>query len=265
MKRPAWLSRFRRRMRIKMRRRPPRRVEPSLQAPAVPAVVNHDGVREADPYGYEAAHRRMAWLLRLSVMINVALASVAVIEGSAIAELVPLQKLKLGLVRIEPSTDRVVKVDPASLVRIEPIIKDTPGYDLLMDSYVRRYVRVLLEIDKLSQDSRMHEANINSDRDFWVKFIRERYSEIKKAIQTGLVRSIVVTNSERISRRNNIDIYAVDFTQTDQREGKTVEVKNLRAYLSVTTRPRTVPLSEKYENPAGFTTIDLVLKERGNS
>ncbi len=258
-------KRLLRRLRSKVRKRRSRRVEPTLQRPgAPPAVVDHDAVRQADPYAFESAHKRLAWMLRISAMTTVALTAVAVIEASAISTLVPLQKVELGLVRIEPSTDRVVKVDPASLVRIVPITVDTAGYDLLMDSFVRRYVRLLLEIDGVSQDDRMHEANVYSDGEFWRKFIKVRVKSIEDGIKSGLNRSVVVTSSDLVSRRGGISIYAVDFVQTDARDGKVQETRNLRAYVSVTARPRIVPPSEKYENPAGFTVLDLVLKERGN-
>ncbi|EPY00234.1 VirB8/TrbF family protein [Magnetospirillum fulvum] len=232
--------------------------------PAGPAPVDHDRVRAADPYAFESAHRRLAWMFRISAMVNAGLCAVVIIEAAAISALVPVQKVQLGLVRIEPAGDRTVPVDPASLVRVLPITKETPGFDLLMESFVRRYVRVLLEIDSVSQADRMREANLHSDAAWWKQFA-SRHKEIERAVETGLNRSIAVESADRISFKDGIGRYAVDFVQTDARDGKPVETRRLRAYVAVTARPHTVHPADKFENPLGLKVLDLALKERGNS
>lgn len=260
------MSAFKRFLEKLMRREKLMRCEPVLgPPPPVSPVVDHDPVNRVDPYSFQATHRRLAWLLKLSTMTNIALMSVAVIEASAIAELVPLQKLSLALVRIEPRDDRMEKVDPAGLVRIEPLTKDVPAYDVAMESFVRHYVRILLEIDKVSQDDRMREANLYSDADYWKTFIHDHLTPIKTGLTQGLSRSIVVESADRISRHAGVDRYAVDLVQTDSEDGKTVETKKLRVYMAVTSRPNTVRVGERFENPLGFRVLDLILKERGNS
>lgn len=239
-----------------------------FRAPSKPPtepLVNHDAYRKADPYSFEAAHRRLAWAFRLVVMVCVGQFAVIISQSSAISELVPLKEVQLGLVRIEARSDGMVPVDPASLVRVLPVSKDTPGYDIVLEAFVRRYVRILLEIDAVSQDDRMREANLHSDGDWWKRFIAERKKEIDQALKSGLDRSIVVESADRISERNGVYRYAIDFVQTDQRRGEVVEVKRLRAYLPVTARPHTVKPSERFENPHGFRVLDMSLKERGNS
>jgi type IV secretory pathway component VirB8 len=228
-------------------------------------LVNHDASRAADPYSFEVAHRRLAWMFRLSAMTNIGLLAVVLVEASAIATLVPLQKVQLGLVRVEPSTDRTVKVDPASLVRVLPITKETPGYDLVLDSFARRYTRLLLEIDSASQSDRMREANSYSDAEFWKRFMNERSKEITSAVDSGLNRSIAIESSSRISERNGVVRYLVAFDQVDTRSGKTVEAKKLHAYLAVTARPQLMREAEKYENPLGLRVLDVAVKLRGNS
>lgn len=246
------------------RRRPAEPSPPGDAAPpAKPQPVNHDRFRNQDPYAFESAHRRLAWLFRLSTATNIALAAVVVVEASAIATLVPLQKVQFGLVRFEG--DRTEKVDPASLVRVLPITKETQGFDLMMETFVRRYVRILREIDSVSQGDRMREANLYSDADWWKRFTGRYVKEIEQAIATGLNRSIVVESADRISMRDGVGRYAVDITQTDRRDGKVIESKKLRVYLAVTSRPHTVRESEKYENPLGLRVLDVSVKERGNS
>jgi type IV secretion system protein VirB8 len=224
---------------------------------------NHDSLRALDPFAFESAHRRLAWMLRISAMTNVGAFAVIIVLASAIATLVPLKSVQLGLVRVEPAQDRAGPVDPAALVRVLPITRDTPGFDLLMESFVRRYVRLLLEIDAVSQAERMREANLHSDAAWWKQFAA-RAKEIERAVESGLNRSIVVESADRISLRDGIARYAVDFVQTDTRDGKAIETRKLRAYVSVTARPHTVRDAEKYENPLGLRVLDLALKERGS-
>lgn len=265
-------------------RRPGKTAErhaPSLDAPAgdtVPAelrqaiveevrraVTDHSAARDSDPYAFQSAHRRLAWMFRLVVMICIGLFTVLIVQASAISELVPLKEVQMGLVRIEARSDGMVPVDPASLVRVLPVTKDTPGYDLVLEAFVRRYARILLEIDGASQDVRMREANLHSDADFWKKFIREKKKEIDQAIDSGLNRSIIVESADRISERGGTYRYAVDLVQIDKRNGQLVETKNLRAYIPVVARPHTVKPEERFENPHGFRVLDVALKERGNS
>lgn len=242
--------------------------EPSdsqVKEDTAPAPVNHTAHNNADPYSFAAAHRRLAWMFRLVVMICVGQFAVIISQASAISMLTPLKEVQMGLVRIEERSDKMVPVDPASLVRVLPVTKDTPGFDIMLEAFARRYVRIILEIDKASQDDRMREANLHSDGEWWKRFIKERKKEIDAAINSGLERSIVIETADRISGRNGTYRYAVDFVQIDKRNGEIVEKKRLRAYLPVVLRPHTVREEEKFENPHGLRVLDMPLKERGNS
>ncbi|MDR3326114.1 MAG: type IV secretion system protein [Rhodospirillaceae bacterium] len=218
-----------------------------------------------DPYAFTIAHRRLAWQFRLSVGLVISLSAVVILEATAISSLIPLQRLEIGLVRVDPITEKTLQVDPSSLVKILPITRTTPGYDLLIESFVRRYVKMLLEIDSVSQDDRMMEANLYSDEVYWKQFVSEREKEIKDAIDNGLSRTVIVESADRISVRDNISRYAVDLVQQDYSENKLIDSKKLRAYVAVTARPQTVRPSEKFENPAGFRVLSVSLKVRGNS
>ncbi|MBN2752329.1 MAG: hypothetical protein JXQ84_06440 [Rhodospirillaceae bacterium] len=227
------------------------------------APVNHDSVRDADPYAFDVAHRRLAWMFRLSVMMNVSLGVVVIVLASAISTLVPLKTTQIALLRIEPSTDRVVQVDPATRVRIEPITKNVKGFDLLMESFARRYVTLVKPMDTVSQASRMTEARGFSDKDFWETFAKERLTEYEAAVKTGLTRSVTIETAERLPTRGPKRLYAVDFTQTDHRSGKEKTSLALRAYLTVTTREQTVRDDERYENPLGIRVLGMSVQPRG--
>lgn len=241
----------------------PERQEPSMGTTL--QLVDHSATRAADPYAFEASHRRLAWMLRLATMMNVGLFSVVIIEASAISSLVPLQKVQMGLVRIEPRDDKMVEVNPVTLVRILPIAQETPGFDLMMEAFVRRYVRLLMEIDATSQTDRMRECNVDSDADWWKRFVQSNAKEIDKAVQTSLNRSVIVESADMVSRRDGVSRYAVDIVQVDRQDGKEVSRKKLRAYVAVTSRPQLVREADKFENPLGLLVLDVTLKERNNS
>ena len=89
--------------------------------------------------------------------------------------------------------------------------------------------------------------------------------KVKKAINSGLNRSITVESVNKIETFGTTHKLAVDFIQTDERSGEIIEVEKLRAYLNITTTvQKALSVAEKYENPLGITIIDFVIKERGN-
>ncbi len=226
--------------------------------------INHDSVRDADPFSFESAYERLAWMFRLSVMTNVSLGAICIILGCSIFYLVPLKTTEIALVTLEPTSDHLKRVNPAAQVRITPITKDVLGYDLMFEAFVRRFTRLILEIDEPTHFARLQKAALFSDAKFWEAFKRDRREGIDNAMQSGLNRSITVETAEMISERKGIRHYAVEFIQTDRRGGKVIETRPLRAYVAVTARPNTVANIERYENPEGFRVLDFVLKERGN-
>lgn len=248
-------------------RRPRERKEPTLAKTAdVAAAKGHSRFRANDPYAFEVAHRRLAWMFRMSAGFNVGLFLCLLISIGAIAQLVPLQKVQVGLVRIEPRSDQALPVDPATLVRILPVTKETAGFDVMMEAFARRYVRILLEVDGVSQDARMREALTFTDQEFWNKFLKDRLKGIREGIEGRLTRSILVESADRLPdrpmMRQGIYRYAVDIVQIDKRGDVEIDRKYLRAYLSITTRPQTVRPEERFENPVGFRVLDLALQER---
>ncbi|WP_341702089.1 VirB8/TrbF family protein [Ferrovibrio sp.] len=234
--------------RLKGRRKP---------APGVETLAPHAPVAVADPYSFQVGHRRMAWLLRISAGLNISLGVVVVVLCMAISTLLPLKTTEIALLRTDPSDNRVY--------RIEPITRNVPGFDLLMESMARRYVRELLAIDSVSQTERFRWAFRMTDLDFYKRFSAERFKPVEDALKSGLNRSITVESVDRIASAAGVYKFAVDFVQTDERKGEVVEKRKLRAYLNITTRPQRVREPDKYDNPLGITVLDLVLKERANS
>lgn len=224
--------------------------------PAPASLPDHGAVRKADPFSFQVAHRRLAWMLRLSVALNVVLASGLTASFTAFAALFPLKETEIALVRhYEPD---------ARLYRIEPIQQDVEGFDVLMESMARRYVMMLLEIDPVTQDERLRQAFVYSDDALYRRFRAERIEtgELRRAIESGLVRSIHVEAVERLQSLRRTYKYAVDFVQRDMRAGQVIEERRRRALLTMTTRPSEVRAEDKYENPLGITVLDLALKER---
>lgn len=231
--------------------------ERRLASAVAKAPPVHESISDADPYSFQVSHRRLAWLLRLSAGTNVALAAVVVVQMSLIATMLPLKTTEIALLRTDASDDRVY--------RVEPIAKNVPGFDLLMESMARRYVRELLEIDSVTQTERFRWAFRMSDTELYERFKKERFKPVEDALKDGLTRSITVESVDRFSTSAGTYKYAVDFVQTDKRRGQEIDSRKLRAYLNMTTRPQRVREPDKYENPLGITVLEISLKERANS
>lgn len=230
---------------------------------ATPASVDldrHASVQHTDPYSFAVTHRRMAWLLRVSAGTNIVLGACLMVSLSAWSVLLPLKETEIALVRADPDDNRIYKIEPTTALTVQ-------GFDLLMESMARRYVRLLLEIDTVTQTERFREAFRMTDDAFYRRFQEERIesNEVQNALNSGLTRSITVESVDYIENTHGTYKYAVDFIQTDVRRGQQIERRKVRAYLNMTTRPQSVSGTERFENPLGVTVTDLVLKERGNS
>lgn len=216
----------------------------------------HTRVLAADPYGFEVAHRRLAWMLRLSVATNIGLLVLAVVLVNTVSSMMPLKRTEVALVRSFGPEDR--------LYRIEPVSEDVDGFELLLESQARRWVRLVLEIDSVTQEERHREASFMTDRRLWRRLRTEHLDtqEVAQALQDGLVRTITPETTTHIEGVNADLKVVVDFTRTDTMGGVVVATRPLRAYLAMETRPRSVRPEDRYTNPLGITVTDFVLKER---
>ena len=67
----------------------------SVLAPVSP----HASTIAADPYSFQASHRRLAWMLRLSAGTNIVLGAGVVVLVQTIGHLVPLKETEIALIR----------------------------------------------------------------------------------------------------------------------------------------------------------------------
>lgn len=213
----------------------------------------HEAFMAADPFAYQASHKRVIWFLRLSVFVNVILVFGFVIVVLLLKALFPLKETQIALIRGDDLENKIFKV--------EPISEETKGFYLFLEQRAKRYVSLLLPIDSVTQDERFREASTYSDRDFFNGFLRQRRDNIEQAIKDGLNRSIVVESANQVLAQNSIYQYAVDFIQVDEIGGITTS-RPLRAYINMTPRPFETKETEKFENPFGVFVVDMVVKER---
>jgi type IV secretion system protein VirB8 len=218
--------------------------------------MGHGVWAKVDPYAYKVAHRRLAWLLRLSVGTNIALAASVVALVGGLNVLLPLKEVRPAFITLAGAEDQIV--------RIEPIEKTVPGFELLLESMGRQYVKNLLEIDTATQVERFQTAFRMTAPDLYARFKRERLDNgaIQKAIDSGLQREIIIESASKAAVLRGVYTVVVDFIQVDRRHGEEVERKPLRAYLSMTTAPQQVTGPEVYANPLGVVVNDMALKER---
>jgi type IV secretion system protein VirB8 len=233
------------------------KVDPVLAPqPDGAAVMGHGVWAKVDPYAYKVAHRRLAWLLRLSVGTNIALAASVVALVGGLTVLLPLKEVRPAFITLAGSEDQIVK--------IEPIEKTVAGFELLLEAMGRQYVKNLLEIDTATQVERWRAAFRMTGTDLTARFKRERIENgaIQKAIDSGLEREIIIQSASKAAVLRGVYTVVVDFIQVDRRHGEEVERKPLRAYLSMTTAPQQVKGPEVYTNPLGVVVKDMSLKER---
>ena len=221
---------------------------------ARPDPGRHQPFRKADPFAFEIAHRRLAWLLRLSVATNIVMLAAFAIAMTGFSSLLPLKEVRVALLRTAADEDRVFF--------IEPMEQTVQSFDILMESSARRFVKLLLEIDDTTQKSRFDEAFLLMDPDFRRRWLDVHEDRIKEALGDGLVREILVESTHRLDQRVGEWLVTVDFRQTDRIGSVVTSEKPLRSYIRLTTRPNRVPRSQIYANPLGITVLDMTVKTR---
>jgi len=222
-------------------------------------LAPHASVVKADPYSFQVAHRRLAWLLRISAGTNIVLGFCLIVTVNGLVEIAPmLSDIKVALVRSDAEDNRTY--------RIEPLNKTVEGFDLVLESKARRYPWLVLTIDRVTHKERIREAARMSEKNFFERLKDERQKKINDALANGLTRTITVESVDRIQTYDGTYKFAVDLLQTDTRRGELVETSKRRVYLSMTTIAQDkVKEEDKYENPLGITVLDMTLHKRGNS
>ncbi|MHA7777199.1 VirB8/TrbF family protein [Roseibium sp. M-1] len=231
------------------------RSDPALD-PEISPEPKHANVLAADPFAYKTAHRRMAWLLRLSVGMNVALAICVVASIQALVSLVPLKETEIALLRADPSDDRIY--------RVEPISVEVDGFELMLEKLARRYVHQLLTIDDTTQNTRFKEVRTYSDPAFFNTYVKTNKTIIEEAIEDGLNRSITIKGAYQVDAYDGVYLYVVEFLQTDRIGREQPKRRHLRAFLEMTPRPHDVTAAERFENPLGIRVLGLSIKEQAS-
>ncbi len=227
----------------------------------IPATNGRHGMAVAsDPFSFQAAHRRLAWMLRMSAGMNIAQLASIVVLVSVIAEMVPLkEKVPFWII---PANEDVVRF------QIKPVIEDVNAFDVELEGKARRYVKARLEIDGVTQKERQREVSRMTEKSEWEDFKREWIDsgKISQSIKDGLDREIIIESSNKVASLTGDYKFAIDFKRIDRRDGQQIgEPLSLRAYLSMVTSPKTVTLENKYINPFGVTVTDMILRTRESS
>lgn len=228
----------------------------TLSPTDVQAEPKHANILKADPFAYKTAHRRMAWLLRLSVGMNIALIACVVASIQALVSLVPLKETEIALLRADPSDDRIY--------RVEPISVEVDGFELMLEKLARRYVRQILTIDNTTQNTRFEEVRTYSDAEFFNSYVATNKTIIEEAIDDGLNRSITVKGAYQVDAYDGVYLYVVEFLQTDKFGREKPKRRPLRAFLEMTPRPQEVTTTERFENPLGIRVLGMSIKEQAS-
>lgn len=217
-------------------------------------ATGHKTFNDTNPFAYQASHRRSIMLLRFITGYSIVATCAVAFQSIAIYELMPLKTVEVALVRADPDTDKIY--------RIEPLNKTVPGFMLVLETISRDVVPLLLEIDEVTQDNRFTEARRFTDVRFFNSFLNDNKALIEAALEDGLNRSVVVETANLVSEKNNIYQFAVDFVRTDMIPDQEPEVKKLRAFLLLTTRPQEVTSQDKFSNPLGVRVLNMIVKLR---
>ena len=215
----------------------------------------HESFRNADPFSFQIAHLRLAWLFRLSVVMNVVLLVAFSISIMGYATLLPLKELRPILLRDHTNEERIYT--------ITPLEQDVRGFNIFLEQSAGRFVKWLLEIDDATQKLRFDQALPFMSADFNRRFFKEHTDRIEAALNDNLIREIIIESTHEEEQRPGEWLITVDFKEIDRRDGDIISEDLLRAYVRLTTKESTVSVDELYSNPLGIIILDMVVKTRG--
>ncbi|PLW77185.1 type IV secretion system protein [Cohaesibacter celericrescens] len=218
------------------------------------ASFGHKSVFEADPFSHKTQYRRQAIFLKLFVVAFTASVLGNIVLVSSISSLLPLKTTELALLRVDPNDDRIYQVEPVSV--------EVPGYEVMVEKIARRYVRDILAIDNVTQNTRFERIRRYSDSEFFNQYIKDNKDLVSRALKDGLNRSITVEGANKIIRYDDIYQFVVEFTQTDKIGRDKPKSRSLRAYLELAPRPNDVKEVDKFENPLGIRVLSMAVKEQ---
>ncbi len=223
------------------------------------SVGNHAKINKVNPYDFQATFKRLAWLLQISMFANIGFIITIMALGMALYQAYPLKRTEIALVERVPASDQ--------LLRIQPLSKDIDGFQLLMESVSKRFVKNLLEIDNITQKARFDEVFPMMDSKPFKEFKESRLDNhaLDDFIKSGLIRNINVESCDALAGLSyGVYKFSCELTQIDTKQINKVEVsrKNLRAYIAFVLRPNDVLEKDKYQNPLGIFVIEFSLKER---
>ncbi len=219
----------------------------------------HQSFSVANPYDFQAIYKRLGWLLRISMMGNIAFIIAILVLSMTIYEAYPLKRVEIALVERVPATNQ--------LLRIQPLSKDIDGFNILLEATASRFVKNLLEIDTITQKGRYNEAFAMMDSKPYKEFKQSRIDNkaVDEFITQGLTRAINVESCDNVAGANRgVYKYSCEFTQTDTKNlnKAIISQKLLRAYIAFELHSNEVIEQNKYQNPLGIFVIDFTLKER---
>lgn len=212
-------------------------------------------VGPSSPVDWQISHKRMVYLFKGSVTLNLMLGATIAILGSVISGLFPLKEIQLGLLRFDTPENQ--------LVWVEPVRKDIDGLQTYIEEHTKRFIKLTQTIDGMTEGERFQEAIWMASEQVWQDFEKTRIENgaIQAVINEGGSRSIRIHVAQRIeSLTRGVEKIRVEFTQTDQRKGKVVSQTRVEAIVGIVLAPNEVKVSQRYMNPLGVTVVAFSMR-----
>jgi type IV secretion system protein VirB8 len=206
------------------------------------------------------ASRQLLWMARavswgLCVSMSCNLALICLLIG-----LFPLKHIEPFLVTVADKSEKIV--------RIEPIEQSIPGYQLLVEQMLRRYVIDRESITPLAREMEYrwspggNIAQFTSPAAFQI--FQKQVPEYRRAFTSGLTRQVTIRAVNRITST----YWSVEFSTQDEDQNGASEA--LRSDWHVTIllafKPQHVGYDQRFLNPVGLTVTHYsVVKQNTNS
>lgn len=216
--------------------------------------INHRQLLEQDVIGWQVAHKRQVFLMKMLAGTVFVLGTIVVLQVSFIGAILPLKERVPVLVKLDEETQRTVSLTPLNI--------GVDGYDQILKMYVRQYVIDVFSHNPISYQN-VKDATVFTDSRF-IDVINERWfgsDEYRRLKKERILRVVEVSGIDLTETIKNEHRFQVEYSFMDKDRNRVVREGKRRVFMRVQMRPNSVPFEHQFNNAPGMYVVEMTEQE----
>jgi len=205
-----------------------------------------------------SAFKSYQQITRVLFGVCVGLFMLSIILTCCLVALFPLKEIRPMMVSFSDKQNQVV--------RIEPLMRDVQGLNLMVEKLLMRYVDLRETIDGITESKRFQEvSNMTSPGlwdEFWGLMKTDNPKSPLRAFSTSrMTRSVHVERCLSLAATAP-NTYRIEWVSVDSRQGQEVSRQNWITTIAVKFEEKEVRYEDQYINPLGLTVTHYTIAKK---